>query len=189
MRWYSLIQLLLILGFNSCCRYIPFVDAQIINDFNRKRYTCDNADAAWIATDSANIAIRAETLIPCRCKSKNLKIFFASMQLDINKNLFRDSLVIPLKPGQVTCSDGKSTIEGKPNIVNTSSSCFLVIAKQHYYLMQYNVRIDGVLFKFDYSGIKEFDFNNQILKINLGDIVLPDGKIIPSKEIICRFKA
>lgn len=186
MRWNSLV-VLLILGCSSCCRYLPLVDVQIMNDFNRKRYVCDNAAATWIATDSVSIAMRMESMIPCKCRSKKQKIFFASMQLDINKNLFTDSLVIPLKPGQVTCSDGKNTIEGKPYIINTTSSCSLVITKQRYYLMQYNVQTDSVYFKFDYSGVEQFDFNNQFLKINVGNIVMPNGKLFPVKEISCRL--
>jgi len=171
-----------------CCGYLPVVDYDLSQDFKSRQFIFDNEEHNLIETDSVNISVTAETSIPKRYRSRKLKVFFVSLRFDVKKNLFDKSIVIPLNPAMITCSDGTNTITSDARIVQMDYVPQIVIRNQKGYLAQGSLSTDIPSFKFDYSHVEEFNYKNQILKINLGDLNLPDGRVIKSKELVCRFQ-
>jgi hypothetical protein len=188
MRLTQLFKLGLFAFLSACCGYLPFVDRPISGDFERQQYVFDKGDHTLIETDSVSIDINGETLIPNRCRSKKLKSIYCVIKLDIKKYLFNERLVIPLDVSKITCTDGTNTITGDAKIIASESIPILSIQEQGYYLMQNSLRKDSLVFKFDFSHLKTFNYNNQVVKLDLGNLKLPNGKIIKSKEVICRFQ-
>jgi hypothetical protein len=146
----------------------------IAGDFDRQHYVFDNENHNLIETDSISIDVDGDTFIPNRCRSRKLKMFYIILRLD-TKNLFNKWLDVPLKSSRITCSDGTNTIYAKS------------IVELGYSSTQSSLRKDSLIIKFDYSHLENFNYNKQILKVGLGDLELPDGKKIKSKEVICRL--
>lgn len=180
---YKLGLVAFIISLQSCCTYLPIIDYPIILDFNKKEYTLNSK--YLINTDSLVIRLTADTYIPEKCRSKKLKEFYANIQLSVERNLFRDSLILELNAdNQVTCTDGKNIIKGQIKNVNDSGKLYLVIKKEEYCLVQKSYKTNSLMYDFDYSAAKNFNYNNQILKISFGDFKLDNGRAVKTEAVV-----
>jgi hypothetical protein len=171
-----------IICLQSCCTYLPIIDYPIILDFNKKEYNLSSK--YLINTDSLVIRLTADTYIPEKCRSKKLKEFYSTIQLSVDQNLYRDSLVLALNANQVTCTDGKNIIRGQIKSLNDAGKLYLVIKKEEFFLVQKSYKTNSLMYDFDYSGVKNFNYKNQILKINLGDFELSNGRAVKTEEVV-----
>lgn len=172
----------------SCGGYLPLVDYSIINDFKKSSYLIPK-NQSLINNDSLNIKVKADILIPNKARSIKLKKFFVDIKLNIEKNIYPDTLKINLsKLNQVLLDDGKNRLNGQMKITNEKSDCQLIIFKTNYFILWNKLKSDILRYEFPKPDIDKFGINNHNLKINFRNLLKSDGADLKLNEIIGVYK-
>src|SRR5579872_5508708 len=177
-RTYAILIFINVFVFEACCFYLPIVDYNVRGDFSAKPCRIDS-DPYFVDNDSLTIKAAVDVLTPCHCRARSLGYFMANIKLQILKNKYNRAILrVKLKEnGQVTSTDGKRMIGGEPMLPD-KTNVYLIIQDTTYYIMGNN-QTNNTLFDFNYSKKDPFNYNDQILQIDLGNISLPDGSSVP----------
>lgn len=181
---YCLCAIIFIIILQSCCKYAPIADHTVLLDFEKGDYIF--AGRPFLNnSDSLKIGISANTNIPSKCRSRKLNFFYSNIRLDIIQNRFLDTLKVNLTQSSlVICTDGKDTLNGRISLLNSRSDCYLMIIKDKYFLRQDGITNDSIVCKFDYSLHSEFNYKNQELMVNLGNLITPGNEIIKTNKVV-----
>lgn len=138
-----------------------------------------------IETDSLQIRVSSDALIPTRCRSKKERLFFVQLRFEIKKNLYKDSLVAELDAiNKLICNNGTIEIMGN-NRNNDNSKTVLVIKQNSYYLIKRSVKFFQLEYKFDYKNSEYFNYSKHSLRIDLGKLRIAERSVPTTK--ICGY--
>lgn len=112
--------------------------------------------------------------------------------LQIKENSIQDDIIIPLnRLNQITVYDDHNVLEGNLQILNnySTSQPVIVIKGSSYNIVQNGFKIDSLSYRFSYSSSRNFDLNNQILKVDFGDAWIADKQKIQTQMAIGEYKS